>query len=111
LDWGEVERYIRTGIWVQFSPSMSSSMENMSIADIEKFLLLQEEQDWIVEEEKKKKEKEEQDRKDKERREKERVEMEVELAKVAKELEDAMEVDSDQKGDADVTPRVQHNLS
>jgi hypothetical protein len=33
----------------------------------------------------------------------------VELAKAAKELEDAMEADLDQMGDADATPRVQHD--
>jgi hypothetical protein len=89
---------------------MSSPFDNMSIADIEKLLLLQKEQDRKAEEEKKRKEKEDQDRKDKEWRDRELVEAEAELAKAAKELEEEMEEESDQAGDADATPRVRRDL-
>jgi aspartate beta-hydroxylase len=84
---------------------MSSPFENMSIADIEKLLVLRREQDRKAEEEKKRKEQEDQDRRDKERRD-----MEVELASSAKELEDEMAVESDRTGDVDVTPRAQRDL-
>jgi hypothetical protein len=58
----------------------------------------------VEEEGKKKKEKE-----DKEWRDKVWVEAEAELARAAKELEDEM-VESERTGDADVTPRVWHDL-
>jgi hypothetical protein len=84
---------------------MLSPFKNMSIADIEKLLVLRKEQDRKAEEEKKWKEQEDQDRRDKERRD-----AEAELARSAKELEDKMEVESDRTGDVDATPRAQHDL-
>jgi hypothetical protein len=89
---------------------MSSSVENMSIADIEKLLELRREQDRKAAEEKKRKEKEERDRQDKERRDRERVEAEEELAKAAKELEEEMEKEQGRAGDADATPRARRSL-
>jgi hypothetical protein len=86
---------------------MSSSLDNMSIVDIKRLLFLQKEQDRKVEEEKKWKEREDQE---KQRRDKEHVDAEAELARAAKELEDEMEVESDQMCDADVTPRAWCNL-
>jgi hypothetical protein len=89
---------------------MSSSLDNMSIADIEQLLLLRKEQDRKVEEEKKWQEREDQEKKDKQQRDKECMDAEAGLARAAKELEDEMEVESDRTGDADVTPKVQCNL-
>jgi hypothetical protein len=110
LDGGGREVYKDWHFWVQFSPKMSSSVENMSVADIEKLLELRKEQDRKAAEEKKRKEKEERDRKDKERRDRERVETEEELAKAAKELEEEMEEEQGRADDADATPRARRSL-
>jgi hypothetical protein len=105
LDGGGRKVYKDWHFWVQFSPKMSSSVENMSIADIEKLLSLRKEQDWIAEEEKKQKEQEDRDKRDKERRD-----TEAELINLAKELVDEAEGESDRTGDADATPRARCDL-
>jgi DNA-binding transcriptional MerR regulator len=110
LDGGGRKVYKDWHFWVQFSPKMSSSVENMSIADIEKLLELRKEQDRKAEEERKRQEKEDHDRKEKERRDRERAEMEEELAKAAKELEEEMGEELDWAGDVDATPRAWRDL-